>query len=153
MQEPLPHGHSVTPASISNPLAAETNTEEAHSRLHMEAFSEGNRNWLAHPKQLMGKLTQPSEYKMHFIQTTEGEALVHLPSGRGLHAALISSGSAFYVCVCVCVCMIFKVKIKCKHTYNKLSQFIPLPECTIWCSFGHSLYPYGLPSLHQLVWE
>ncbi|XP_068396456.1 retinal-specific phospholipid-transporting ATPase ABCA4 isoform X5 [Eschrichtius robustus] len=44
VQEPLPYGHSIRPASISNPLAAETNTCEAHSEFQMGALLEGNQN-------------------------------------------------------------------------------------------------------------
>ncbi|XP_036686081.1 retinal-specific phospholipid-transporting ATPase ABCA4 isoform X1 [Balaenoptera musculus] len=38
VQEPLPYGRSIRPASISNPLAAETNTCEAHSEFQMGLF-------------------------------------------------------------------------------------------------------------------
>lgn len=148
LQEPLPYGRSIRPASISNPLAAETNICEAHSKFQMGALLEGNQNWLAHLEHLMVKLTQPNECKTLFIGTTEVENLVHLPTGCGLHTALISSGSAFF-----CVCFIFKEKIKYKHTYHKLSKFTDLPVCTIWYRFRHSLGLCGFPSLRELLWE
>ena len=145
---------SVTPASISNLLAAETNTEEAHSiDPNLEAFSEGNRNWLAHLKHLMGNsCNQMSAERASSRPDRRGRSLGP-PSSWPWPPHCSHFKWICVVCVCTCVCVISKEKIKCKHTFNKLSPLTPLPEGTIWCSFGHSRCPYGLPSRHELMWE
>lgn len=102
------------------------------------------------PETSDGKLMQPNERRTRFFQSRPQRE----KPGAAFLLALASTLFSFQVdlrCVCVRVCVIFKEKIKCKHTFNKLSPLTPLPEGTIWCSFGHSRCPYGLPSWHELM--